>query len=406
MADIEARLIVPGLVGSPAISAQPPTVPHLAVVLPTFNERENISLVLARLTAALQGIPWEAIFVDDDSPDGTADVIATHARCASNIRLLHRVGRRGLASACIEGMLATQAPCIAVMDADLQHDETILPTMLRQLQHQSLDVVVGTRLGEGGSMGAFATRRVLLSRLGKAVSSSVCRCDVTDPMSGFFMLRRSFLLDVVHDLQGGGFKILVDLLASAHRQVHLGEVGYTFRARINGESKLDVVIGIEYLFLIVNKLLGGIIPVALTLYLLVGGVGLITHLTSLLLLMGVYHVPFVAAQLIATFIAMMENFLLNNFITFRDRRLRGARIVPGIIRFILACSFGAWANIIFARALWQADARWYLAGLAGIVLGSVWNLSISSFFTWPIPRRLASTGKIEDSYGDVVEVFR
>ena len=350
--------------------------------MPTYNEYENIPHVIARLVDTLSGLAWEAIFVDDDSPDGTADLIAAYARTDSRIRLLHRVGRRGLASACIEGMMATQAPFVAVMDADLQHDETVLPRMLERLRVESLDIVVGTRNAEGGSMGEFSPSRVLLSRIGQKIGHAVCRCHLTDPMSGFFMLRRSFLLDVVRNLQGGGFKILVDLLASRRQPVSIGEVGYTFGARRHGESKLSFVVGIEYLFLIANKLLGGIIPVQLTLFLLVGGLGLLTHLASLLVLTRFFNLHFVAAQATATFIAMAENFFLNNLITFRDRRLRGARLIPGAVRFVLTCSFGAWANVVFARALWQSGAEWYLAGFAGIVLGSVWNLSISSLFTW------------------------
>jgi dolichol-phosphate mannosyltransferase len=358
----------------------------LAVVLPTYNERDNIPHVISRLAEALQGFNWEAIFVDDDSPDGTADVISTFARNDSRIRLLHRIGRRGLASACIEGMMATQAPVVAVMDADLQHDETILPQMLARLRRESLDVVVGTRNAEGGSMGEFGQSRVLLSRMGQRISQTVCCCKLTDPMSGFFMLRRSFLLEVVHNLQGGGFKILVDLLASRPGPVAIGEVGYTFGTRQHGASKLDVVVGIEYLFLIANKLLGGAIPVRMTLFLMVGSLGLITHLATLLLLIHNCHLHFVAAQLISTFVAMTENFFLNNLITFNDRRLRGTRMFPGALRFVMACSIGAWANVVFAHTLWRSGAQWYLAGFAGIVLGSVWNLSISSHFTWGMER--------------------
>jgi dolichol-phosphate mannosyltransferase len=377
-----------------------------AIVLPTYNERDNIALVIARLTETLRGLSWEAIFVDDDSPDGTAQVIAAHARVDPRIRLIHRIGRRGLASACVEGMMATQAPFVAVMDADLQHDETILPRMLGRLRHEPLDVVVGTRNAEGGCMGDFHRGRVLLSRMGQKISHAVCHCELTDPMSGFFMLRRSFLLEVVHDLQGGGFKILVDLLASSQRPVSIGEIGYTFGVRRHGESKLDVVVGIEYLFLIVNKLLGGIIPVQLTLFLLVGGLGLVTHLATLFFLTRFLHLHFVAAQTIATFTAMTENFFLNNFITFRDRRLRGVRLLPGAIRFIMVCSFGAWANVVFARALWQSGAAWYLAGFAGIVLGSVWNLSLSSLFTWRTLKTAARERESDEALISDLEVSR
>ena len=196
------------------------------------------------------------------------------------------------------------------------------------------------------------------------------------------MLRRAFLLEVVRDLQGGGFKILVDLLASSPRPVRLHEIGYTFGIRRHGESKLDLVVGIEYLSLIVNKRLGGILPVQLSLYLLVGALGLVTHLLTLFALTHSFHLRFVPAQVIATFAAMLENFFLNNLVTYRDRRFRGLRLLTGGARFVLACSFGTWANVVFAGALLQSGVQWPFAGLAGILLGSVWNLSISSLFTW------------------------
>jgi dolichol-phosphate mannosyltransferase len=377
-----------------------------AVVLPTYNERDNIPLVIANLKIALAGLSWEAIFVDDDSPDGTADVISAYARADSRIRLIRRIGRRGLSSACIEGMMSTQAAFVAVMDADLQHDENILPRMLDKLRQEPLDIVVGTRNAKGGGMGEFSRRRILLSRIGRKISHVVCRCHLTDPMSGFFMLRRSFLLDVVHDLQGGGFKILVDLLASGQRPVAIGEVGYTFGARRHGESKLSVVVGIEYLFLIANKLLGDVIPVQLTLFLLVGSFGLLTHLAAFFLLTRFQHLNFVWAHATATFIAMVENFFLNNAITFREQRLRGTRMLSGAVRFVLICSFGAWANVIFARALYQSGAEWYLAGFAGIVLGSVWNLSISSLFTWGNQRRVLIHLPSEETFVRDLEISR
>ena len=369
---------------------------ELAVILPTYNERGNIPLVIARLEKALEGIAWEAIFVDDDSPDGSADLLHEHARHDTRIRLIHRIGRRGLASACSEGMMATSAANIAVMDADLQHDEAALPRMLARLRGESLDVVVGTRNASGGSMGQFGRARVLLSRLGEKISHSVCRCRLTDPMSGFFIVRRSFLLEVVRDLQTGGFKILVDMLASSRRPVRFGEVGYTFGQRRHGESKLNVLVGIEYLVLIVNRRLGGMLPVEFALYLLVGSLGLIAHLVCLAVFTREFHLHFVAAQVSATFVAMTENFFLNNALTYRDRRLHGVRMLTGGARFFVACSFGAWANVVVGFALLQAGAEWYLAGLAGIILGSVWNLSISSVVTWHRQRR-GEQGDVEVS---------
>jgi dolichol-phosphate mannosyltransferase len=238
----------------------------LAVVLPTYNERENIAEVIGRIELGLKGLCWELIFVDDDSPDGTAALVRTSAERDPRIRLVHRLGRRGLSSACVEGIMATSASCVAVMDADLQHDETILPKMLERMRRKSLDVVVGTRNADGGNMGGFSDSRVLLSRIGSWISKSVCQCEVSDPMSGFFLVNRAFFLEVARELQPGGFKILVDMFASSKRPVRFGEVGYCFRNRDHGDSKLDGNTAIEYFFLIVSKATGGLIPTRFVLF--------------------------------------------------------------------------------------------------------------------------------------------
>jgi dolichol-phosphate mannosyltransferase len=356
----------------------------IAVVIPTLNERQNISEIIARLEESLTGLRWELIFVDDDSPDGTADIIRANMRRDDRIRLVHRIGRRGLSSACIEGIMTATANYVAVMDADLQHDETILPTMLHQLHQESLDVVVGTRNARNGSMGEFCKNRLLLSNLGRKFSNLICSTSLSDPMSGFFLVNRSFFLEIVRDLQGNGFKILVEMIASSQRPVRIGEVGYCFRKRRYGDSKLDVNTGIEYLVMVINKLIGTVIPVRFAIFSLVGATGVATHLLCLsLLLRG--HLHFSTAQVIATFIAMIENFFLNNLITYRDRRLRGIYLLSGLASFCIACSFGAWANVVFATALLQSGKPWYIAGLAGIVLSSVWNYSVTSLFTWQMP---------------------
>jgi dolichol-phosphate mannosyltransferase len=372
--------------GGPAYRVQGACRLDVAVVLPTYNERENIAEVIGRIEVALEGLCWELIFVDDDSPDGTAELVRTYAERDSRIRLLHRVGRRGLSSACVEGIMATSASRVAVMDADLQHDETILPKMLKRMWSESLDIVVGTRNAEGGSMGGFSDRRVLLSRIGSWISKSVCRCEVSDPMSGFFLVDRGFFLEVARQLQPGGFKILVDMFASSKRPVRFGEVGYCFRNRERGESKLDVNTAIEYLFLILSKATGGLIPTRFVMFSLVGATGLVAHLACLAFLFSVLHAPFWVGQAIATVVAMTENFFLNNLITYRDRSLHGMRLISGLVSFWVACSFGAWANVIFARSLLHSGAAWYVAGLAGVIVSSVWNYSISSLFTWQMPR--------------------
>ena len=359
----------------------------LALVVPTFNERANVAELLERLESALAGVRYEVLFVDDDSPDGTAEMIAAIARRDCRVRVLHRIGRRGLSSACIEGILATSAPLVGVMDADLQHDESILPLMLERLRADSLDLVVGTRNADGGSMGEFSRSRVRISHFAEKVSHCVCRCRLSDPMSGFFLMRRSFFMDVVHNLHGGGFKILVDILSSARRPVRCAEVGYTFRCRRHGESKLDVNVAIEYFFVVLDKLTHRLIPTRFVAFSFVGAAGVATHLLFVYLFLFAFHWRFLTAQIAATYIAMTENFFLNNLVTWHDRTLRGWRLLSGLASFWLVCSFGAWASVIFARALREGGSRWFVAGAAGIVVSSVWNYSMANLFTWQKGRR-------------------
>lgn len=379
----------------------------LAVVVPTYQERENVNEFIRRLDQALAGLRWELTFVDDDSPDETAEAVREWAQKDSRIRLVHRIGRRGLSSACIEGILASSANVIAVMDADLQHDETLLPRMLSLLRQDSLDVVVATRNAEGGSMGQFPAHRVLLSRLGQRVSRAVCRCELSDPMSGFFLVRRSYFLEVVRQLQGNGFKILVDMLASSRRPTRLAEVGYEFRSRVHGESKLCVHTAVEYLLLVANKLSGGVLPVRFAAFAMVGAIGLITHLTVLAAMLYGLHLRFLAAQSVATVVAMVENFFLNNLITYSDRSLRGLRRLSGLASFCLACSFGAWANVTIARSLYASGLPWYAAGMAGTMLSAVWNYSATSLFTWQMPRRgEAHTSAAAEPLAQDLELYR
>ncbi|HET7106184.1 MAG TPA: glycosyltransferase family 2 protein [Candidatus Acidoferrum sp.] len=355
---------------------------ELAVVVPTFKERENVTLLVKALEAVLHGIEWEVIFVDDNSPDGTAEQVRSIASRDRRIRIIERVGRRGLSSACIEGMLSTPAPYIAVIDGDMQHDESVLPLMLDRIKADQLDIVVGSRKIPGGSMGEFAAGRVALSNLGSRISALVCHCEIADAMSGFFLLDRKYFQEVVRRLTGRGFKILVDLLASSNRPVRVAEVPYRFRNRQLGESKLDVNVELEYLFLVVDKVIGNYVPTRFVLFVLVGLLGVFVHLSCLGVLFRIENVNFALSQAVATWLAMTSNFLLNNVVTFRDRRLRGARFVLGLITFYLACSVGALMNVSFANYLHRASVPWYLAGAAGMAISSVWNYAANTVLTW------------------------
>ena len=330
---------------------------ELSIILPTFNERGNVEPILERINQALGDTSYEVIFVDDDSRDGTADLVRSIALRDPRVRIIHRVNRRGLSSACLEGMMSSSSPYLAVMDADLQHDEQILPQMLQRLKDENLDIVVGSRNIEGGSMGDFDKSRVTLSMLGRGLSEKICRCKIHDPMSGFFLLRRPFLLEVVHRTSGLGFKILVDLLASSPRPVRIAEVPYHFRNRQHGESKLDFMVGIEYLQLLIDKLIGGLIPSSFILFSMVGAVGVLIHLSISGLLLSAFGRTFLAAQTISTVVAMTANFLLNNAITYRDRKFKGWGILRGLLSFYVACSVGVYINLRLAdSAIAAGDA--------------------------------------------------
>jgi len=355
---------------------------ELAVVLPTFNERDNVEPLIARLEEVLAGTEWEAIFVDDDSRDGTAEHVRAIARRKPYIRCVQRLGRRGLSTACIEGVLASSAPFLAVMDADLQHDETLLPRMLEMLKSSALDIVIGSRYAAGGGVGAWDPSRARISDLATRLSRLVVKAELSDPMSGFFMIRRPVFEAALRDLSGQGFKILIDLFASSPRPLVFAELPYQFRLRRHGESKLDTLVAWEYLQLLLDKLIGHLVPVRFALFAMIGGLGLVVHLAVLGLVLKFLGVDFTLAQSVATVTAMTSNFLLNNWFTYRDRRLRGWRLLRGLVSFYVVCSVGAIGNVGIAAYVFHADQAWWLAGIAGAIVGSVWNYATSAVFTW------------------------
>lgn len=366
-----------------------PGVPHeveLSVIVPTFDERDNVGPLVARLDACLAGIAWEVIFVDDDSPDGTAAVVRELGARDRRVRCIQRLGRRGLASACIEGMLASAAPYLAVMDADLQHDESLLPAMLATLEQGDVDIVIGSRHVAGGGLGSWDGGRATLSRLATRLSRLILPAELRDPMSGFFMLRREAFEAAVPRLSGIGFKILLDLFASAPRPLRFKELPYEFRPRAAGRSKLDQHAAWDYAMLLLDKLVGTWVPVRLVAFALVGGVGIGVHLSVLALLFAALGLGFVASQTVATLVAMTSNFALNNLLTYRDRRLVGWQWLRGWASFTLACGIGVLANVGVAAWLFRAmDTFWLVSALAGIVVGLVWNYAVTSVYTWRVP---------------------
>jgi dolichol-phosphate mannosyltransferase len=360
--------------------------PTLAVVVPTYNEVDNLPILVERLEATLDGIDWELIVVDDDSPDGTAQRVRAIACQHPRVRLLQRVGRRGLSSACIEGMLATMAPYLAVIDADLQHDETLLPEMLRRLRQEPLDVVIGSRYVAGGQLGAWDRQRASMSQFATRLGQHLIKAEVKDPLSGFFMLRAEVLQDCVRELSGVGYKILLDLFATHPRPLRFVELPYQFSARHSGDSKLDEAVLWEYLLMLIQKWLGPMVPARFIAFSLIGGSGVFVHLLVLWISFKGFGASFLVGQSLAALVAMTSNFFLNNLFTYSDMRLRGWGLLRGWLSFVVACSVGALANVGIASWIFETHSLWVLSALAGILVGAVWNYAVTAVYTWKRPK--------------------
>jgi dolichol-phosphate mannosyltransferase len=361
--------------------------PTLSIIVPTYKESKNVPVLFERIAAALGGAPWEMIVVDDDSPDGTADVAFGLAATHNRLRCLRRVNRSGLAGAVIEGWMSSSADFVAVIDGDLQHDESILLAMYQALAKGSGNLVIGTRLRDT-SKGTLSPARQRLSDLGAWFFRRIAGVTVTDPMSGFFMMRRELVSRLAPRLSPDGFKILVDVILSAGGGLSIVEVPYTFRKRQSGESKLTPLVGIDFLGLVVHHATAGALPTRFVLFAMIGAVGLVVHVLAL---SAVLHwsrmMTFDSGQLFATVVAMASNFILNNEITYRSYRYRGLGMIAGFAGFALGCSVGAIANIDVASWLYKDNQTWWVAGLAGALLSVVWNYAVSTNLIWRPGRR-------------------
>jgi dolichol-phosphate mannosyltransferase len=354
---------------------------ELAIVIPTLNEAGNVGILLARLDAVLEGIEWEAIFVDDGSTDGTPELLTEIAQADRRVRLIRRFGRRGLSSAVVEGALASTAPTVAIIDADLQHDEKILPELYDAVS-KGAELAIGTRYASNGSTGDWGEQRLKMSRFATALASPIMKTRLSDPMSGFFAIRREMLLEAAPRLSNVGYKILLDVVASIQRPLKTVEVGYTFGVRQHGSSKLDEMVALEFVELLLDKAIGRYVPVKLVQFGAIGLLGVGVHLALLFLTLNLVGTPFATAQAAAVIGAMTFNFALNNKFTYRDRQLKGWSWVGGLFSFYLVCSLGAVANVGIGSLVYEQFHGWWIAGIAGAIVGSVWNYVASGWLTW------------------------
>jgi dolichol-phosphate mannosyltransferase len=355
----------------------------LTIVVPTYNERGNIRPLLEALDRNLSVGDWKVIFVDDDSPDKTAGEVQMCQSTYSNVELISRVGRRGLSSACIEGFTVATTPFVAVIDADLQHDESILIEMLRLLRDGKAEMVVGTRFKGFGSTGAgLPPLRKFISQSAALLTRVFFRVEMSDPMSGFFMMKREVFEQVSNKLSAVGFKIMMDLVINHRGKLSVMEVPYTMRARHAGESKLDWAVAFEYVAMLISLRLNKLVSPAFVTFSAVGSVGLFVHAVVLYFVSFYQQTTFLASQGVATFVAMTTNFFLNNEITFRRKKLHGHAMLPGLLSFYVVCSLGAVINLAISQLLYSAGAFYMVAGISGALLAAVWNYLTTSKSVW------------------------
>jgi dolichol-phosphate mannosyltransferase len=352
----------------------------LTVVIPTYREAANVAAVRQRLDAALAGRRWHVIFVDDDSPDGTAEAVKALARDDPRVSCLRRIGRRGLAGAVMEGALASAAPWILVMDADGQHDEGLIAAMLDRAAVGDVDVVVASRYIDVGSAdGGFSRTRRRGSLLAIRLAQLATRLPLSDPMSGFFLARRAALNAVAPRVSPHGFKVLFDILACADPPLRAAELPLVFRPRLQGESKLDRRVVLEYLALLGSKISGDLISPRAIVYAVVGATGLAVHL---LVLNGLHSLGFGEANLLAAAAAMTSNYLLNNEITYRDRRRRGLGLLWGYLKFAALCGLGLAINVCVGSYAYEHLHNRDVSAISGAVAAAAWNYGSTAVALW------------------------
>ena len=357
---------------------------ELSVIVPTYNEKSNIYKLIESLDVVLKDVSWEIIFVDDDSPDKTADEVRKIAQLNSKVRIIHRVGRHNLSSACTEGVMSSSSKYVIVMDADMQHDEKIITKMLNTIKSGNYNLVVGSRFIDGASAsGGLSKIRENGSKLAIWMSQFILKpIQLNDTMSGFFMCEQKLFAKYANSFSKDGFKILLDFVMCAKKEIKLKEIGYSMRTRYSGDSKMDNKIVLNYLQLLIEHSIGKVLPVRFIFFMLVGSLGLLLHLLNLFIFYKIFSFDFYNSLLISAILSMTSNYLINNILTFRDRMLRGRQLIYGLFSFYIVCGIGAWGNITMASQLFEYDVPWMIAGLAGAMISSVWNYSVSSKLTW------------------------
>jgi dolichol-phosphate mannosyltransferase len=355
---------------------------QIAVIVPTFKEAQNVPVLVERLAERFGHFRWEVIFVDDNSPDGTSDVVISIARRCPPVRLLFRPSRRGLSSAVIEGIFATTAEYVVVMDGDLQHDESIIPEMIEALRSTDAKLVIGSRHAAGGGNEGMTDTRRRISDWSNRLARLALGRDVGDLMSGFFAFRRDDIAPIAARLNGSGFKILLDILFRMAPDDKVVEVPYVFRERASGSSKLGFDAASAFVMMIAERFLGRLVSQRFLKFCMVGTLGVGFHFLILSALLNVGKLEFTPAHLLATLGAATTNFYFNNRWTYGEMTLRGSDWFVGLLKFLSISAVGIFANVGVASAVHGQHVAWQLSAISGIAIGVFWNYMMTKIAVW------------------------
>jgi dolichol-phosphate mannosyltransferase len=356
----------------------------LTVVVPCFNERDNIDYLIAGfISADSQGRMSNVIFVDDDSPDGSSEYIKNLEVDSFHVSCIRRVGRTGLSSAVIEGILLADSEYVAVMDGDGQHDPIDLISMFGRMQLEGHQFIIGSRFIDESLVQGHSGFRYVISKIGIRISNNILGRSLTDPLTGFFIFKRSIFIESIRGIRPTGFKILLELLYLL-KNVNISVVEHpiAFKSRFSGKSKLDTMVILEFVEQMLGFMTKGLFPVNFLGFALVGASGIAFHFAVLSLLYFIIDRSFLFSQFAATFAAIVFNFYLNNQLTFRKSRLNDKDWFKGCRNFIFICSIGAIVNIGVADYLFGHQVPWWLAALFGIGAGGIFNFSLAKNYVW------------------------
>lgn len=353
----------------------------VTIIIPSFNEKENVDqLINDILQVNEHGIISRVIYVDDDSSDGTAEYIKSKD-FGFPVDCLHRIRRSGLSSAVVEGIMLANTEYVAVMDGDGQHRPTDLLAMIDVITSNQLDLVIGSRF-KNCSPDSHVGYRLWLSLVGNKFANKVIGRNISDPLTGFFVMRRSVFMDIAHTINPTGFKILLEILYHCRKKsIAIQEVQINFSKRMAGESKLDSQVMLDFIGQIARCMSGGLIPDKFFAFCFVGLLGIFVHFLILSQLINL-SVNFVYAQIVSTLGAMIFNYIINNILTFRRNRRHGVKFFTGMIIFILSCGLGAVANVGVASVINSSGYSWWLSAFAGVIVGTVFNFSLSKSVVW------------------------